>query len=64
MRWEEEITQRPWMPDTLRARYKIYEAYKNGFINWNIFNLALDKIDRVKRGTWMFELTESPKNRT
>jgi len=42
-------------PDWLRATYKISDAFDFKLINWNIFNLAKDKIQRVKNGSWMFE---------
>jgi hypothetical protein len=60
IRWK-NITPKTWMPDTLRANYKLYAAYKSGIINWNIFNIGLEKIERVKRGSWMFEKPKNPK---
>jgi hypothetical protein len=62
MRWK-NVTPKTWRPDTLmRAAYKLYEAYGFGIIGWNIFNIGLEKVERVKRGSWMFEKPKSRKN--
>lgn len=58
IRWK-GVTSKTWMPDTLRATFKLYEAYGSGIITWNIFNSGLEKVERVTRGSWMFE---KPKN--
>jgi len=33
----------------------IEEAYEDGFINWNIYRKARDRIRTVLNGSWMFE---------
>jgi len=33
----------------------IEEAYENGFINWNIYRKARDRIRTILNGSWMFE---------
>jgi hypothetical protein len=59
MRWKEESSRcskhfPPWeLPERI-----IYDAYKEGFINWNIFDKAIKKINTKKNGSWMFELKQ------
>jgi len=36
----------------------IEEAYEDGFINWNIYRKARDRIRTVLNGSWMFEQKE------
>jgi hypothetical protein len=55
MRWEEETRERPLILDCFAASDIIYSAYMEGFINWNIYNLAQERIRRTMNGTWMFE---------
>ena len=52
--WGKE-TRTGCLPDTFRAMELIDEAYHYGFINWNSYQSAIDKIKRVKNGNWMFE---------
>lgn len=44
------------MSESQNADLKIYIAFGCGYINWNIFNLALDKIETKSNGTWMFDI--------
>ena len=54
--WKDETYPPPdYFPDWLRATYKISDAFDNKLINWNVFNLAKEKIQRAKNGSWMFE---------
>jgi hypothetical protein len=55
MRWKEESRQRPFSPDFLVARHKISEAFREGYINWNMYNLAMEMVDRNIKGGWMFK---------
>jgi hypothetical protein len=43
------------LPDTFKAKRLVTEAYTCGLINWNTYNLALDRIKKVQNGNWMFE---------
>jgi hypothetical protein len=43
------------MSDTIKARRFVTESYRCGLINWNTYNLALDRIQRVQNGDWMFD---------
>jgi len=36
----------------------IEEAYEDGFINWNIYRKARDRIRTKLNGSWMFEQKE------
>ncbi|MDR1972378.1 MAG: hypothetical protein LBQ46_10720 [Treponema sp.] len=55
MRWKEETQQRPLGLDFIIARHKIHEAFCEGYINWNIYNLAIERVDRTMNGGWMFK---------
>jgi hypothetical protein len=55
MRWYEETQQRPLGLDYIIAKHKIHEAFQEGYINWNIYNLAIERIDRNMNGDWMFK---------
>ena len=39
----------------LHAKDIVYEAYHEGYINWNILQKVLQKIETTNNGTWMFE---------
>lgn len=55
MRWEKETQQRPFIRDCLTAKEKIYEALHEGYIDWNGFTLAMERVDRNMHGDWMFK---------
>jgi hypothetical protein len=55
MRWKEETQQRPLGRDFIIARHKIHEAFHEGYINWNMYNLAMERVERNMKGGWMFE---------
>jgi len=57
MRWEHEGANPCKDPDWLYTEHKVCEAFALGFINWRIFNLALDKIETVRTGSWMFDIS-------
>jgi hypothetical protein len=43
------------LPDTWRAKELVSEAYDFGFINRRVYQSAIEKIQRVQNGSWMFE---------
>ena len=55
MRWEDESSLNGQVPDSLIARYKVREAFDEGFLSWYSFTRALAAIDRVNNGSWMFK---------
>jgi len=54
MRWKNKSSRRPYILDCYIAKEIIYDAYREGFINWNIFNKALGKVTSNMNGSWMF----------
>jgi len=49
-----EITS---LPEWLRVEFLINDAfYDYKIINWKILDLACQKIERVKNGSWMFDV--------
>ena len=59
--WKNESTRylnylnQGFVDDVLIAEEIIEEAYEDGFINWNIYRKARDRIRTVLNGSWMFE---------
>jgi hypothetical protein len=51
--WKSDSTS--GLPDTFKAKRLVTESYESGLINWNTYNLALDRIRRVQNGDWMFD---------
>jgi hypothetical protein len=47
--------QRTLIFDCIIAKEIVYNAYKTGFIKWNIYSLASERIKRIMNGTWMFK---------
>jgi hypothetical protein len=56
-RWKKETSQiqRPLVLDCIIADEIVYNAYKVGFIGWNVYNLGRERIKRTMNGTWMFK---------
>jgi hypothetical protein len=56
-KWKKESSQiqRPLISDCIIAKEIVYNAYKVGFIKWNVYSLALERIERTMNGTWMFK---------
>jgi len=54
MRWKNKSSPRAYIFDCIFAKEIVYNAYCEGFINWNIFQKALKKIDSNMNGGWMF----------
>jgi hypothetical protein len=57
MRWCKKTSVRPYSRDldVIIAEEIIYEAYSEGYINWNVFQEAIAKIKTNINGSWMFE---------
>jgi hypothetical protein len=55
MRWEEEYTMEKHLPSWMCAQEIVYNVYREGFINWNIYDKAMQMISTTKNGSWMFE---------
>ena len=58
---EEDIPGMRWNEETERPEYYllfpeeiVYQAYTEGFINWNSYQKAIEKIRSNKNGSWMF----------
>ena len=61
MEWKQiSLSKKMMIPDTWQARYIITLAVREKIINWKVYCLAYEKINRVDNGSWMFE---KPKNR-
>jgi hypothetical protein len=46
MRWEDESSERPLFLDFIFAKEIVYNAYREGFINWNIYNEVIKRIEK------------------
>jgi hypothetical protein len=55
MRWKNESSQRPLFLDYIFAKEIVYNAYREGYINYNTFKAAVEKIATNLNGDWMFE---------
>jgi len=55
MRWKKNGSKRPYILDLFISKEIVYNAYLEGYINWNIYYKALDKINSNINGSWMFE---------
>jgi len=55
MRWIEKSTKRYYFQDLFFSEEIVYFAYSEGYINWNVYQKALGKINSNKNGGWMFE---------
>jgi len=58
-RWKEsdkiKQIQRPLIFDCIQAEEIVYLAYKLGFIKWNVYSLAIEKIKRTRNsGSGLF----------
>ena len=54
MRWENE-TSRGHIIDSLDSMDIIYDAYREGYINYDTYRTAMGKITTNSNGDWMFE---------
>jgi len=55
MRWENESSQRPLFLDYIFSKEIVYDAYREGYINYNTYIAAMEKIATNLNGDWMFE---------
>lgn len=59
MRWEKETTKRHYIFDLLISQEIIYDAFKEGYLNWTLYNMAINKIksniNGVRNGFWKYE---------
>jgi hypothetical protein len=57
MRWNNKTSVRPYSKDldVIIAEEIIWEAYYEGYINWNVYTEANARIRTVINGTWIFE---------
>jgi len=59
MRWIEKSSKRYYFQDLLFSEEIVYFAYSEGYINWNVYQKALEKINSNKNsmenGSGMFE---------
>jgi len=54
MRWKQHTTRVRLYPDYISAYYIIDDAYEEGYINWDVFRKAEERIKSNKNGSWMF----------
>ena len=55
MKWEDEGANDIGITECQYAAIKMYEAFCNSYINWNMLNLALDRVEAASNGSWMFD---------
>jgi len=55
MIWRQHTTRCRLYPDYISSQYIIYHAYKDGHINWNVYQKAKERITSNRNGSWMFE---------
>ena len=58
MRWKNETSKRPFALDLVFSKEIVYNAYREGFINWNVYIKALERININMNGSWMFDKKE------
>jgi hypothetical protein len=58
MRWQNE-SSRPVIFDFINSKEIVCDAYRDGFINWNIYQKVLERINSNKNGSWMFVYKEA-----
>lgn len=54
-RWGNDSRKPSDERDSIWAEYIIDLALREGFLSWNAYNLAKEKVDRVYHGSWMFD---------
>jgi len=59
MRWRQINQKRSFYLDFIFSQEIIYTAYSEGFINWNVYQKAMEKINSninsMENNGWMFE---------
>jgi len=66
VRWEKKSRRPKYLLELpcLHSRDIVIDAYKEGFINWNNYKKALEKINSNMNGGWMFEQKEVQNQKT
>ena len=54
MNWKNKTQKRPLFLDYIFSKEIVYDAFREGFLNWNSYRLAIEKINRNINGDWMF----------
>ena len=55
MNWRDKNQSRPYCLEFIYSMEIVSMAYDEGFINWNVYQKAIKKINSNKNGGWMFE---------
>jgi hypothetical protein len=57
MRWRKKSKRPSYLLSIpcIHAREIIVDAYRESYINWNVYQKAMEKIDSNQNGDWMFE---------
>ena len=64
MRWENKSYRPPFMFSIpcLHAKEIVSNAYLEKYINWNVYNKVIQKINTRQNGSWMFEHKQTREN--
>jgi len=54
LRWKEK-SSRPIIFEYIDSKEIVYIAYRESYINWNVYQKVIDRINTNKNGGWMFE---------
>ena len=54
MKWNKESSPRPLYLDLIFSKEILYDAFREGIINYNVYQKALKKITSNMNGSWMF----------
>jgi len=60
MRWQNK-SSRPIIFDFINAKDIVNDAYNEGYIDWNVYQKAIARINTNMNGSWMFENKEKAK---
>jgi hypothetical protein len=55
MRWKNKTGKRTLFLDSIFAKETVYNAYREGYINYNVYMAAIEKTRTNFNGDWMFE---------
>jgi len=45
MRWRQKNQKRPYYLDFIFSKEIVYDAYSEGYINWNVYQKAMERIN-------------------
>jgi hypothetical protein len=54
MRWKQKSSELPLIFDFFNSKEIVYDAYREGYINWNVYQKTKEKITSNMNGSWMF----------